>query len=64
MLRDVEMLKGLWGQNGEVLLTEPRTGWEDVKVLQDWAPILSIKFSKDEILAKMEDIDMRKIVNP
>lgn len=59
LLRDVEMLKGLWGQNGEVLLTEPRAGWQDVKAIQDWAPILIVKFSRDEILAKMEGIDMR-----
>ena len=50
-LRDVALLNGLWGQNGEVLLTEPRADWPDVKALQDWAPILIVKFSKDEILA-------------
>jgi len=59
LLRDVQMLNGLWGQNGEVLLTEPRAGWQDVKALQDWAPILVVKFSRDEILAKMEGIDLR-----
>jgi MoxR-like ATPase len=59
LLRDVQMLNGLWGQNGEVLLTEPRAGWQDVKALQDWAPILIVKFSKDAILAKMEGIDLR-----
>jgi len=58
-LRDVDLLEGLWGQNGEVLLTEPSAGWQDVKALQDWAPILIVKFSKTEILAKMEGIDLR-----
>lgn len=58
-LRDVGMLQRLWGENGEVLLLEPLAGWEDVKALQKWAPVLIVKFSRREILAKMEGIDLR-----
>lgn len=58
-LRDVDVLQGLWGENGEVLLLEPSAGWEDVKALQQWAPVLIVKFSRTEILAKMEGIDLR-----
>lgn len=60
-LREVDLLRGLWGENGEVLLLEPLAGWEDVKALQEWAPVLIVKFSRREILAKMEGIDLRWI---
>lgn len=59
LLQDVDRLKGLWGENGEVLIREPLAAWEDVKALQEWAPILIVKFSQAEILAKMEGIDLR-----
>lgn len=58
-LREVDLLRGLWGENGEVLLLEPLADWEDVKALQEWAPVLIVKFSRREILAKMEGIDLR-----
>lgn len=58
-LKEVALLDGLWGENGEVLLLEPRAVWEDVKALQEWAPVLIVKFSRREILAKMEGIDLR-----
>jgi hypothetical protein len=53
------MLKDLWGEVGEVVFTEPKAQWEDVKALQTWAAIKVVKFSKDEILAKAEGIDLR-----
>jgi MoxR-like ATPase len=59
LLKEVEQLKGLWGENGEVLLYEPAATWQDVKALQQWAAILIVKFSRREILAKMEGIDLR-----
>ena len=59
LLRDVDLLKGLWGQNGEVLLIEPSATWQDVKAIQEWAPLLIVKFSRSEILAKMEGLDLR-----
>ena len=52
-------LDGLWGENGEVLLTEPLAEWEDVKALADWAPIQVIKFARQEILAKTDGVDLR-----
>jgi MoxR-like ATPase len=58
-LKEVDLLQGLWGENGEVLLLEPLAAWEDVKALQEWAPVLIVKFSRREILAKMEGIDLR-----
>lgn len=53
------MLKELWGEVGEVVFTEPKAQWEDVKALQTWAAIKVVKFSKTEILAKAEGIDLR-----
>jgi MoxR-like ATPase len=58
-LKEVDLLRGLWGENGEVLILEPLAAWEDVKALQEWAPVLIVKFSRREILAKMEGIDLR-----
>ena len=59
LLSRVTDIKGLWGENGEVLLIEPRATWEDVKALPDWAPVKIVKFSKKEILAKADGLDLR-----
>ncbi len=58
-LGSVDSLSGLWGENGEVLLVEPLATWQDVKALQKWAHIKIVKFSKSEILAKADGIDLR-----
>jgi hypothetical protein len=55
----VDELDGLWGEDGEVLLTEPRATWQDVKALPGWAHIDIVKFSRGEILAKTDGIDLR-----
>ena len=58
-LRDLPLLERLWGQNGEVCFVEPRATWEDVKALQQWAPLVIVKFSRNEILARAAGIDLR-----
>jgi hypothetical protein len=58
-LSRVNELDGLWGENGEVLLIEPMAAWKDVKALPSWAHINIVKFSKKEILAKIDGIDLR-----
>jgi uncharacterized protein (DUF1778 family) len=58
-LSRVGELDGLWGENGEILLTEPLAEWEDVKALAGWAPIQVIKFARQEILAKTDGVDLR-----
>ncbi len=55
----VAELDGLWGEDGEVLLTEPRATWQDVKALPEWAHIHIVTFSRREILAKTDGIDLR-----
>ncbi len=58
-LRDLPLLERFWGENGEVCFVEPRATWEDVKALQQWAPMAIVKFSRDEILARAAGIDLR-----
>lgn len=58
-LRNLGKLSGLWGQNGEVCIVEPRATWEDMKALQDWAPVKVVKFSNTEILVKSDGVDIR-----
>ena len=58
-LSRLDDIAGLWGENGEVLLVEPLAGWEDVKALPTWSPLEIIKFSRDEILAKCDGVDLR-----
>lgn len=58
-LRNLADLSRFWGENGEVLVREPLAVWEDVKALQTWAPIQIVKFSRQEILAKADGLDLR-----
>lgn len=58
-LKDVHEIEGLWGEAGEILIQEPLATWQDVKMLQDWAHIKIVKFSKNEILAKSDGLDLR-----
>ena len=58
-LCSINELNGLWGEVGEILLTEPLAGWEDVKALTEWAQVRIVKYSKDEILLKSDGIDLR-----
>ena len=58
-LSRVNELDGLWGENGEILLVEDLATWEDVKALPGWSHMDIVKFSKSEILAKSDGVDLR-----
>jgi MoxR-like ATPase len=58
-LMQINLIEPLWGKIGEILLIEPKATMEDVRSLQNWSDIRIIKFSKKEILARTEGIDLR-----
>jgi len=58
-LRQMELIEPLWGKTGEILIIEPTATLQDVKSLQNWSDMRIVKFSKKEILARTEGIDLR-----